>query len=190
MTRYKKLFHGIDRAAWAYLFLYFNINIGGVSLLPAFVGYWLFLGAIGLLEEEERELSLLRPLAVLMAVWHGLDWFLSFININLYGLQFIDLIRNVIDIYFHFQLLTNLSSIARRHQPEGMELDRKLLKYRTLQTLMITVIWILGSFSEWLAEYGALISGGIGVAYVIAGVCLMKALFDLRRCLDPDTCPE
>lgn len=181
MTTYEKLYHGLDRAAWAYFFLYFNINIGGVSLLPTFVGYLLFLGAIRLMEGEERELSLLRPLAMLLGIWHGLDWFLSFINIDLYGLQFIDLIRNVIDIYFHFQLLTNLASIAQRHQPEGMALDRKLLKYRTLQTIMITVIWILGYFAKWLAEYGALVSGGMGVAYVIAGVCLMKALFDLRR---------
>lgn len=181
MTDYKNLYHGLDRAAWAYFFLYFNINVGGVSLLPTFVGYLLFLGAIKLLECEEHELSLLRPLAILMAIWYSLDWCLSLFGADLYGLQFIDLIRNVIDIYFHFQLLTNLASIAERHQPEGLEFDRKLLKYRTLQTLMITALWIIGYFAKWLAEYGALISGGMGVVYVIAGVCLMKAIFDLRR---------
>lgn len=183
MTHCEKLYHGLDRAAWGYFFLYFNINIGGISLLPTFVGYLLFLSAIGLLESEERELSLLRPLAILLATWHGLEWCLSLVGVELYGLQFIDLIRNVINIYFHFQLLTNLAAIAERKQPEGLELDRKLLKYRTLQTLMITALWIVGYFSKWLSEYGALISGGMGVVYVIAGVCLMKALFDLRRSL-------
>ena len=181
MSSYEKIFHGLDRAAWAYFFLYFNINVGGVSLLPTFVGYLLFLGSIKLLEDEERELSLIRPLAILLAVWHGLDWFLSFINTDLYGLQFIDLIRNVIDIYFHFQLLTNLASIAARYQPEDWELDRKLLRYRTLQTLMITALWAITYFSELFGDYWGLISGGMGVVYVIAGVCLMKALFDLRR---------
>ena len=181
MSDYEKLYHGLDRAAWAYFFLYFNINVGGVSLLPTFVGYLLFLGAIKLLEDEERELSLIRPLAVLLAIWHSLDWFLSFIGADLYGLQFIDLIRNVINIYFHFQLLTNLASIAQRYQPEGMELDHKLLRYRTLQTLMITALWAITYFSDWFGDYWSLISGGMGVVYVIAGICLMKALFDLRR---------
>ena len=183
MTDYNNLYHGLDRAAWAYFFLYFNINIDSVSLLPTFVGYLLFLGAIKLLEYEERELSLLRPLAILMAVWHGLDWCLSLFGADLYGLQFIDLIRNVIDIYSHFQLLTNLASIAARYQPEDAELDRKLQKYRTLQTLMITAIWVLTYFDHWFEDYWGLISGGMGVVYVIAGVCLMKAIFDLRHTL-------
>lgn len=181
MSHYEKLFHGLDRAAWAYFFLYFNINVGGVSLLPTFVGYLLFLGAIRLFQDEERELLLIRPLAILLGIWHGLDWFLSFMQADLNGLQFINLIRNVINIYFHFQLLTNLASIARRYQPEGWELDRKLLRYRTLQTLMITAIWGITYFSDLFGDYWGLISGGMGVAYVIAGVCLMKALFDLRR---------
>lgn len=187
MTDYKKLYHGLDRAAWAYFFLYFNINISGVSLLPTFVGYLLFLSAIRLLESEERELSLLRPLALILAVWHGLDWCLSLMGKNLYGLQFIDLVRDVINIYFHFQLLTNLASIAARYQPEGAGLDSKLLRYRTLQTLMITAIWILTYFSKWLRDVWGVLSGGMGVIYVIAGFCLMKAIFDLRRSL-PQEC--
>ena len=183
MTAYEKRYHGLDRAAWGYFFLYFNINIGNVSLLPTFVGYLLFLSAIGLMEAGERELSLLRPLAMLLATWHGLDWFLSFFGKDLYGLQFIDLIRDAVNLYFHFQLLTNLASIAARHQPEECEFDWKLLKYRTLQTLMITAIWILTYFDHWFGDYWGLISGGMGVVYVIAGVCLMRAIFGLRRSL-------
>ena len=183
MTDYENLSYGLERAAWGYFFLYFNINIGSVSLLPAFVGYLLFLSAIKLLESEERELALLRPLAMLLAVWHGLDWGLSLFGADLYGLQFIDLIRDAVNLYFHFQLLTNLASIAARYQPEGAELDRKLLKYRTLQTLMITAIWILTYFDHWFDDYWSLISGGMGVVYVIAGVCLMRAIFALRRSL-------
>lgn len=183
MSRYEKLYHGLDRAAWGYFFLYFKINISTVSLLPTFVGYLLFLGAIKLLEGEERELSLLRPLAILMAIWHGLDWCLSLFGADLYGLQFVDLIRDAVNLYFHFQLMTNLASIAERHQPEGAGLDSKLLRYRTLQTIMITAIWILTYLDHWFEDYWGLISGGMGVVYVIAGVCLMKAIFDLRRSL-------
>ena len=83
MNDNKKLFHGLDRAAWGYFFLYFNITIGRVNLLPPFVGYLLFLSALKLMEHEQRELTLLKPLAILLALWHGVDWVLSFAGGNL-----------------------------------------------------------------------------------------------------------
>ena len=181
MSDSKKLFHGLDRAAWGYFFLYFNINIGRVNLLPPFVGWLLFLSALKLMEHEVRELRLLRPLAILMALWHGADWVLTSMGGNLYGLQFIDLIRNVVNLYFHFQFLTNLASIAQRYQPEDADLDGRLLRCRTLQTLMITIVWCLTYFSKYFGEYWDLISGGIAAVYVIAGVFSMRAIFALRR---------
>lgn len=182
MNDHDKLFHGIDRAAWAYFFLYFNINIDGVSLLPTFVGYLLFLSALNLLEGYERELQLLRPLAMLLATWHGLEWFLSFMGRDLYGsIQFLDLIQTLVHLYFHFQLLTNLASIAAFHQPEDAEQDRKLLRCRMEQTLMITGIRLLSYGTRWFPAYLDLISGAMGVIYVITGVYMIKTLHDLRR---------
>ena len=183
MKDIRNLYHGLDRAAWGYFFLYFNINIGSVSMLPTFVGYLLFLSAIRLLEHEERELELLWPLGILLALWHSADWILSLMGGNLYGVQFIDLIRDAFNLYFHFQLLTNLASIALRHQPQEAELDQRMLRCRTLQTLMITAIWILNYFSKWFGDYWGFISGLMGVVYVIAGVCLMRAIFALRKSL-------
>ena len=46
------LYQGISKCAWAYFFLYFDINLGSVSILPDFVAFLLFLSAIGLLKEE------------------------------------------------------------------------------------------------------------------------------------------
>lgn len=182
MTDYRNLYHGLDRAAWGYLFLYFNINIGNVSWLPTFVGYLLFLSAIGLMEDEERELSLLRPLGMLLAVWHGLDWFLSFLGRDLYGLSpFLDLIQTLVNLYFHFQLMTNLATLATRLQPEDQEIDRTLLKYRTIQTIMITGLHIISGFSGWFGEFWTILSGSMGVAYVIAGIALMRTLFRFRN---------
>ena len=186
MTDSKKLFHGLDRAAGGYFFLYFNINIGKVNLLPPFVGYLLFLSALKLMEHEVRELRLLRPLAILMALWHGVDWGITSMGGNLYGLQFIDLIRNVVNLYFHFQFLTDLSSIARRYQPEYANLDGRLLRCRTLQTIMLTAIWVLTYFSGWFGDNWEIVTGAMGVVYVIAGICLMCAIFALRRSLRPE----
>ena len=184
MTDYHKLYSGISKAAWGYFFLYFNININNVSILPSFVGYLLFLSAINLLKEEERELSLLRTLGVIMALWTGAEWLASFVGLSLEGMwQFIDIIIGLANLYFHFQFLTNLASVAAKYQPEGYELDAKLLRYRTLQTVMLTAIEIMIHVQPWLSEVWSVISIGMLLVYLIAGICLMKALFNLRKCL-------
>ena len=188
MTNHQKLYSGISKAAWGYFFLYFNINFNNVSILPSFVGYLLFLSAIKLLKEEERELSLLHTLAVIMALWTGVEWLASFVGLNLEGMwQFIDIIISLVNLYFHFQFLTNLASIAAKYQSEGYELDAKLLRYRTLQTVMLTAIEVIIRFQPWLSEAWTVISICMLIVYLIAGICLMKALFDLRKCLPINT---
>ena len=188
MTDYQKLYSGISKAAWGYFFLYFNINFNNVSVLPSFVGYLLFLSAIKLLKEEERELSLLHTLGVIMALWTGVEWLASFVGLNLEGMwQFIDIIISLVNLYFHFQFLTNLASIAEKYQSEGYELDAKLLRYRTLQTVMLSAIEVIICFQPWLSEAWTVISICMLIVYLIAGICLMKALFDLRKCLPTNT---
>ena len=188
MMDYQKLYSGISKAAWGYFFLYFNINFNNVSILPSFVGYLLFLSAINLLKEEERELSLLHTLGVIMALWTGVEWLASFVGINLEGMwQFIDIIISLVNLYFHFQFLTNLASIAAKYQSEGRELDAKLLRYRTLQTVMLSAIEVIICFQPWLSEAWTVISICMLIVYLIAGICLMKALFDLRKCLPTNT---
>lgn len=188
MMDYQKLYSGISKAAWGYFFLYFNINFNNVSILPSFVGYLLFLSAINLLKEEERELTLLHTLGVIMALWTGVEWLASFAGLNLEGMwQFIDIIISLVNLYFHFQFLTNLASIAAKYQPEGYELDAKLLRYRTLQTVMLTAIEVIICFQHWLSEAWTVISICMLIVYLIAGICLMKALFDLRKCLPTNT---
>jgi len=158
--------------------------LGNISILPAFAGYVLFLSAIHYLKEEEKELSLLLTLVKILAVWHAITWLIKWIPIGIdVNLQFITLIINVINLYFHFQLLTNLSYIAERHQDDGLELDQKLLQYRTLQTVMLTIITVLMQFSTALPVVWGYVSTLMGVVYLVAGVCLIKALLDLRRCL-------
>ena len=184
MTDYRKLYDGISKAAWGYFFIYFNININTVSLLPSFIGYLLFISAINYLKDEERELSLLHTLGVILTLWHGAQWIVGWVGIDLDGAwQFIDIIISLANLYFHFQLLTNLASIAAKYQPEGYEQDAKLLRYRTLQTVMLTAITIISTLYSWLSETWAFVSIVMMLIYLVAGICLMKALFDLRKCL-------
>ena len=183
MTDYQKLYDGISKAAWGYFFIYFDININTVSVLPSFVGYLLFLSAINYLKDEERELSLLHTLGVILALWHGVDWLVSWVSYDMDGeWQFADILISLINLYFHFQLLTNLASIATKYQPEGYELDSKLLRYRTIQTVILTITIITHRFSRLLAAWSFILIIMV-LVYAVISICLMKALFDLRKCL-------
>ena len=74
MTDRETLYRGASHAAWGYFFLYIDINLGTLNILPDWAAYLLFLSAIRKLQGERRDLALLRPLGILLAVWNGADW--------------------------------------------------------------------------------------------------------------------
>ena len=152
--------------------------------MPGFVGYILFLSAVTLMRDEERELALLYTPGVIMALWTGAEWLVGLVGLKLDGLwQFADIIISITNLYFHFQLLTNLASVAEKHQPEECAFDKKLLRYRTFQTVMLTAVYVIKFFSPWMSEVWTAISVCTAIVYIIAGVLVMKTLLGLRRCL-------
>ncbi len=184
----KSLYDGIGKIAAGYFLIYFDFNIQSISILPSFVGYFLFLFAICNLACEEKELLLLRPFVIILALWHSADWLLSWVSIDLDGLsQIANILVGLINLYFHFQLLTNLSSIASKYQNNGDEYDKTLLHYRTFQTVMLTAAMVINNFSNILGEYATFISGGLIIVYIIAGIIMIKVLLDFRRSLTKDT---
>nr|WP_326184962.1 hypothetical protein [uncultured Oscillibacter sp.] len=192
MTDRKTLYDGVSHAAWGYFFLYFNINLGSINILPAFVGWLLFLSAINKLKEERRDLALLRPLGTLLAVWNAVDWLAACFGTSISG-RFppLDLIVAVAGMYFHFQFLTDCAALAAAYQQPEDGLDRRLLHWRTVQTVLLTVATLALLAAERLGEAWAYVSTALGLAYLLAGICLMAALFALRKCVrEEDGPPE
>ena len=197
IPNHERLYRGVSHAAWAYFFLYFNVNLGSLNILPDFVCYLLLWSAIGCLEEEERDLTLLRPLCVLLGVWAGADWVFTLLGGTLDG-QFrpMDLLISVAAIYFHFQLFTDFAHLAARYQPQGEGLDRSLLRLRTVHTLLLTAVAVLtwpfpngtqfslsdGSLPEKLA---GLLLLGLALAGLVVALMLMFGLFSLRKYFRP-----
>ena len=184
MTDCGKLYNGITKAIWGFIFLYFDINFGAVSILPSFVGYILFLSAIRALQEEERELSLLRTIGILLTIWHFAKWVASLFSIDIskqFG--FLTMIIGLINLYFHFQFLTNIASIAAKMQPEDDALYTRLLKLRTAQTVMLTCMLVCIRIFSWHTEVWVYISFALGAVYIIVSISIMRALWLLRRCV-------
>lgn len=186
MTDRDTLYRGCSHAAWGYLFLNLDINLGTVSILPRFVGYLLFRAAIDELKESRRDLGLLRPLAAAMALWYGGDWLLSWGGGDLDGrVLFLDILVGVVGIYFQFQFLTDMAALAEASQPPGMDLDRRILRWRTVETVLLTALSFFVYVPESLGDIRALLAGALAVVYVIVGLCLMGAMFALRKLFQP-----
>lgn len=177
-----KLYEGIGKCAWGYLFLYFDINLGTVSILPDFIAFINFLAAIELLHEAERELTLLRPLGKTLMLWHLAEWGMLWFGKDVDGLvPALDIVICIANLYFHFQLLTNLASIASRYQSIDTEYDQKLIKYRTMQTVLFTAMMVLSYLSPLFGDIWGYVSLAIGAVYLIAGLFVMATMFDFRN---------
>ncbi len=189
----ESLYEGASYAAWGYLFLYLDISFENVSILPRFVGWLLFLSAIKRLSSQRRDLALLRPLGILLAAWYGADWLLSWAGATLDGRSpALDLIVSAASLYFQFQFLTDCAALAERYQGSGDELDRRLLRWRTVQTLLITGLALLRYPVEFFGSggwAGTAAAAGVLIVGCLAALRLMAALFALRRLFreEPET---
>lgn len=183
----EKLYTALSRVAWAYVFIYFNFNLGTLNVLPPWVGYALILSALPLLKEERRDLPLLRPLGELMLGWDFCGWlllFLSGITLESHFL-FWDLLLTAANLYFHFQLFTDLAAIAARYQGESDAIDRQLLTCRTWVTLTTTAAQIgLRFLSGDALTYFNL---AVALVVVVLLLCILPALFSLRKLFAPET---
>lgn len=182
----ENLYSGLSNAAWGYFFIHFDFNLGTVSIFPRFVGFLLLLSACGKLSAERRDLSLLRPLAMLLAGWNALDWLASWVGQDVDGhILFLDLLVTTAQLYFHFQFLTDMAAIAERYQSRNDCLGQSLRNRRTVYIVLITVIALVqdlpaGLLGEWM-EWVVL---ALAVIVCIAAVLIMTGLFGLRRCIE------
>ena len=190
MTDRQTLYDALSKSAWGYFFLYFDINLGSVSILPSFVGFLLFLSAIKLLAQERRDLELLRPLGTLLAAWHFGNWLASWLGTSLDGrFPVVELVISLAGIYFHFQMLTDYAALAAKYQPADQDIDRRLLKWRTRQTLLLTAMSLCAYPLRFLTQLWEPTLLLLALAGFITSLCIMFTLFDLRRIFRQDPEP-
>lgn len=181
MKNREKRYRGITQAAFGCLFLYLNVTINQLNLMPAFVGYFLFLLAIQNLGEENRDFTLLMPLGVLLTGWHLADWLLSLFGMSLDGkVPILHTLATVVNLYFCFQLYTDFAELARLYQKPEMHLDQKICWSRTVLTVTSTVMALpfpWNTVKGWL-QIGFVV---VLVAVLLAALRLVIQLFALRR---------
>lgn len=179
---YDNLYRGISKMAWGYVFIFFHFNIGTLDILPDFVGFLLFLSAIGLLQEVEPELALLRPFGIVLVIYHIIEWLSQLFSVNWGNVsQFVSIVLCIVSIYFQFQMQTNLASIAMKYQSGDVGFDEKLLRYRNIYVIGTTGTMILTYLALWLGEIGIYLAFGCSLVTLIVGICISVTLFGLRK---------
>jgi len=115
-----------------------------------------------------------------LALWNFADWLASWAGGTVGGrLLPLDILAAAAGIYFHFQLFTDFAAIAAARQPQGEDLDRRFLQWRTIHTLFLTAVNIMSYLpARFQNNYIALILVFAGIA---AAVCLAACVFSLRK---------
>ncbi len=168
----------LKKIAWGYVFIYFNINLGMVSIIPAWVGYILILQAIDGVAEREPSAKLLKPFAFVLITVELIRWVATWFAGTL-AFPWISLLIGIIGLYFHFQLLTNLADTATR---DCSFHGKKIRFYRNLQVLLVTVLTMMNAAiisPEW--EY---LSGAMLIATAVLIIGLVWTLFSYAK--EPD----
>ena len=183
----EKLYSGLSCAAKGYLLIHINFNIGmngvQINILPAFAGYLLLLSAIEKLSGERRDLALLRPLCLLLAGWHAVDWMFTWAGTRLGAmLPVVELLIQVVTLYFHFQFLTDMAALAETYQPVGSGLDQRLRGRRAAYVVLSTVISVLSSVPAGrFEEEKMVVMILLAVAAMIVVLFITGGLFELRK---------
>ena len=176
MRHKEQLSQALRKIFWAYIFLYFEINIGTMDLLPAGLGYIFFYQVIrDCLEKEEESTELLKPICWILIIYRIIEWFMNIFQLPT-DIFIITEMMSVVALYFHFQLLTNLAKIAHKY---NCPVENTLLGLRTVHTVMMTILTFTVHFKEieWLSLM-------IVVAQVFIMILICYVLSQFRHMVD------
>lgn len=138
MNKYKYI-QAIKRIGYGYLLTLVNINIGTINIIPDWLGYYFFHTGIQEISQYEKSTELLEPLNIILGVYEFIIWCLKIIGIEIDHYAF-TVILSIISLYFHFQLLTNIATIAKTH---GSIHAKRIFQLRNANVIFITVMQLL-----------------------------------------------
>lgn len=163
------------KVAWSYIFLYMDFNFLVVNVLPDWVGYLLILSALPALAERVPAVMLLKPLGVVLALWHGLNWGLGIFGGSI-EIYILDVLEAVLALYLFFQLLTNLAEILQQMEfPE----EKKILQLRTVQAVLITLTALT---IPW--DGSQVLTMALAVIHLVVVLWVCVILFQIKKTME------
>lgn len=130
----KTLSSAIKKIAISYILIYLHVNISVIDILPDWLGYFLIVSVLPIISEKEKSAQLLKPFGIAIGVWNIAEAILSLMGAE-WNLTIISLVFNVVTIYFHFQLITNIANLDIEEAKK-----KRLLNLRTATVILHTVL--------------------------------------------------
>lgn len=174
MTDTQQLRSALTRIIWGYVFLYFDINLGTLNILPNWASYLLFFSAIGLLAKEVRDLPLLRPFCVLLGIAEGVNWMGVLLTGETVLSRFYLVYALVIciSIYFNFQMLTDVAALV-----EARNIYAGALRaVRNGDAVLRAVTMLPLPWQEW-----KILSALVALANIVICLCMVGLLIRARK---------
>ena len=170
----ESLTKALYRIAIGFGILCFDINLGPINILPNWLGYWLIVKSLDAVAEEEPSAALLKPLGNLLIVWFSVTWVMKILGMNLRVtlVNWVAYLVAVEQLYFQFQLLTNIAAIAKKYVPQ---FERRILRLRTVMTLVVTGYTLLSAF---VVSEAVLIV--VAVVQLVAAIWLWRTLLHME----------
>ena len=170
MTYHERLSKQLYNIAAAYFMLHIDFTLFFVNVFPDWLGYIFILNALKTIGEEEPSIMLLRPLCIVLIVWEGMKWIAAMLGASM-SIALLDIIVLVVQLYLHFQLLTNLANVALNHG--SVQSYNNLRIYRTVRTVLATAVYLL---TPWM-DANHWINITMLSIYVIAGLLICRDLY-------------
>ena len=176
----------LHKAVLGYFFLYFDFNIGidrfQLSIFPAFAGWYLLHQSVMWLTPERPKLGLLERFAVCLSAWSVVTWLPIELPRVLYPVSLTFLL---IELYFHFLFLTELSELARDHAEllSDAALPDRMLRVRTAALLLRTALGLVVALpltEDWRNGTAILLLIASAIVYLLT----LQALRALRSGFD------
>lgn len=169
---YRKAADAFALAGSGYLFLYFQFNLFTLDMMPDWVCYVFLLLAIREAAPLVPSLKLLRLLGILLGVWEGILWVSTALNVSL-AVPLVEVLVDVMAIYFHYQFLTDLARLATKFKLPERE---KLFYLRTVMVVLITLLALPVNWQEYF-----LLALPMALAGVVTGLWVCLLFFRFRR---------
>ena len=172
----------VKKVAWGFLLIYIHFNLGTIDILPDWAGYALMVSALSVIALEEESAKLIKPFGTFLVVWNVIEWLLKIFGMQTY-LSYLSLIPAAINLYFTFQLFTNLAGIADKYScPQG----KRILTVRTINVIFSvsnTFLIYLGIITEGNNEVLSMLTIAILVISLIIMLTILATLFSFAHSL-------
>jgi hypothetical protein len=170
----------LSRIIWGYIFIYININIGVIDILPNWLGYVFIISALDAIYELKPSVSSIKGPCILLGLWNGILWIYPLLE-STASMNIVSMIMSIVELYFHFQLLTLLWEISTEN---GCCTNNRLKQLRNIWTILMTMFALPINWNKYIfLKYGVVVVILVVVIW-ICGVLLSyrnakKSLLDV-----------